>query len=421
MCWWHIIISQHQRSIFHTWNYLELCSLNVIVINDKKFQFCKQTVTFSRLTITPSAFTPSDNILSGIKDFTTPKDLTDARSWFGLVNQVTWAYSLSDIMKPFRNLIKPNNKFNWNAEFDKIFRDSKSILISMVKHGIHSFDTSRHTCCIQSDWSKDGIGYVVLQQYCQCPANTAPTCCSGGWHLAFAGSRFTTLTESRYAPIEGEALAVAWVLNNAKIFVLGCKHLIVITGHKLLLNIFNHTDLSTITNPRILKPKNASPFSTVQENGTKLQMQSHEIPHILTIAFIFTTNTMATEPSAEYISDADTIENTLNATCDISLAGINITNTDSSDQPHCIIYLMVVNECQSDEQYQLFAEFPMMGGHPPPPSYDFFWKPLHQNRCPHGAPPLPLKNEAPPHLKNNPPPHWNMKHPSMKWFLEKAQ
>ena len=140
----------------------------------------------------------------------------------------------------------------------------------------------------------------------------------------------------------------------------------------LAMNIFNHTDLSTITNPRILKPKNASPFSTVQENGTKLQMQSHEIPHILTIAFIFTTNTMATEPSAEYISDADTIENTLNATCDISLAGINITNTDSSDQPHCIIYLMVVNECQSDEQYQLFAEFPMMGGHPPPPSYDFF-------------------------------------------------
>ena len=32
-----------------------------------------------------------------------------------------------------------------------------------------------------------------------------------------------------------------------------------------------------------------------------------------------------------------------------------------------------------------------------------------------------LKNEAP-RLRNKPPlPHWNMKHPSLKWFLEKAQ
>ena len=35
-------------------------------------------------------------------------------------------------------------------------------------------------------------------------------------------------TQSRYAPTEGEALAVAWGLNNAKMFVLGCKDLSVI-------------------------------------------------------------------------------------------------------------------------------------------------------------------------------------------------
>ena len=64
----------------------------------------------------------------------------------------------------------------------------------------------------------------------------------------FAGSRFTTPTESRYAPTEGEALAVSWGLNNAKMFVLGCKDLILIADHKPLLNIFNHSDLSTITN-----------------------------------------------------------------------------------------------------------------------------------------------------------------------------
>ena len=124
----------------------------------------------------------------------------------------------------------------------------------MVKQCIHSFDTNRHTC-IQCDWSKDGIDYVVLQQHCQYPTNTAPTCCPDGWRLVFAGSRFTTLTASCYAPTEGEVLAIAWSLNNAKMFVLGCKDLIFITDHKTLLNNFNHRELSAITNPRILKLK----------------------------------------------------------------------------------------------------------------------------------------------------------------------
>ena len=61
---------------------------------------------------------------------------------------------------------------------------------------------------------------------------------------------------------------------------------------------------------------------------------------------------MATEPSAENIFDADTIENTLNA---ISLADINYININSSDQQQCITYPMLVNECQSFEQYQLLA------------------------------------------------------------------
>ena len=135
----------------------------------------------------------------------------------------------------------------------KIFGYSKSILISLVSKGIHSFNTNRHTY-IQYNWSNDSIGYVVLQQYCQCPTNTVPTCYPDGWHLVFAGSRFTTPTDTHYAPTEGEALAVAWGLNNAKMFFLGYKGLIVITDHKLLRKIFNQ-DSSTINNPRILKIK----------------------------------------------------------------------------------------------------------------------------------------------------------------------
>ena len=87
-----------KESFYHAWDFLELCELNGIVTNNKKFQFCKKTVTFAGLKITHSGIAPSDNILSAIKDFPTPKDITGARSWFGLVNQVAWAYSISEIM-----------------------------------------------------------------------------------------------------------------------------------------------------------------------------------------------------------------------------------------------------------------------------------------------------------------------------------
>ena len=50
-----------------------------------------------------------------------------------------------------------------------------------------------------------------------------------------------------------------------------------------------------------------------------------------------------------------------------------------------------------------------------PPHLTIYFEPL-----PPKSMPPPLKNEAP-HLKNKPPSHWNIKHPSMKWFLEKAQ
>ena len=222
----------------------------------------------------------------------------------------------------------------------------------MVKQGVHSFSTNRCTC-IQCEWIKGGICYVVLQQYCQCPANATPTCCLRDWRLVFSGSRLTTLTESRYGPTEGEAaLAVAWGLNNAKIFVLACKDLIVIKDHKPLLNIFNHRDLSTITSPKKfkLKGKTLQYRFTNQYSLGKWQKAADAVsrnPTHSKIASIFTITTMASGPSAESINDADSIENTLNAICDISLADINNTNIDLSDQPHCITYPMLVNECHS--------------------------------------------------------------------------
>ena len=242
--------SSIEESFYHTWDYLNVCATNGIIVNVKTFQFCQDTVDFAGLTITSSGVVPSNKMLSAIRDFPSPKDLTGARSWFGLVNQVAWAYSTSPVMAPFRDLIKSNGKFYWDENLEKLFQDSKVAIINLVAEGVQSFDISKRTC-LQTDWSQDGLGYLLLQKHCKC-AIDSPVCCKDGWKLIFVGSRFTKPAESRYSPTEGEALALAWALSNSRIFTLGCKNLLVAVDHTPPLGIFNDRDLSSILNVVIL-------------------------------------------------------------------------------------------------------------------------------------------------------------------------
>ena len=102
-----------KESYYHTWDYLRLCAENGITLNESKFQFCQDTVKFAGLTITPTGIEPSGSIMAAIRDFPAPTDIHKARAWFGLVNQIAWAYSNTSAMQPFRDLVKPNSKFEW--------------------------------------------------------------------------------------------------------------------------------------------------------------------------------------------------------------------------------------------------------------------------------------------------------------------
>ena len=262
-----------EDSFWNAWDFLTVCAENGVVVNEDKFQFCQDEVEFAGLNVTNDGIKPSQSILSAIENFPPPSDLTSARSWFGLVNQVSWAYSLGPIMQPFRHLIQPNNKFYWDETLSDIFNKSKAELIHKVKEGVKSFQLGRRTC-LQTDWSKQGIGYLLLQKHCSCTDDTNVHCCPEGWRLIFAGSRFTKPAESRYSPTEGEALAVAWGLEHSKMFTLGCTNLVVSVDHKPLLGILNDRDLGNIDNPRLqnLKEHTLKWTFTIVHNPGKLHV-----------------------------------------------------------------------------------------------------------------------------------------------------
>ena len=73
--------------------------------------------------------------------------------------------------------------------------------------------------------------------------------------MALCGSRHLSSAESGYAPVEGEALGVVWCLRKARLFLLGCPNLTLVTDHKPLVKLFGDKELKDILNPRLLAMK----------------------------------------------------------------------------------------------------------------------------------------------------------------------
>ena len=239
--WWRMI------------DFLELAGKNGIVLNHEKFQFAQREIDFAGFRVTDTSIKPLDKYLRAIVDFPTPSKTTDIRAWFGLVNHVSHYNRLIDLVSPFRIFLGKNKKFEWNKDLDAAFRESKSAIVDAIREGVEIFDLNRPTL-LQTDFSEIGIGYFLSQKHCTC-RGCDPGCCKEGWRITLAGSRFLKPAESRYSPVEGEALAIAWSLEQTKYFTQGCPNLIVKTDHKPLLGVFRSTSLDQITNARLFSLK----------------------------------------------------------------------------------------------------------------------------------------------------------------------
>ena len=77
----------------------------------------------------------------------------------------------------------------------------------------------------------------------------------GQFCLVQCGSRFLTDTETRYATIELELLAVVWALSKCKFYLIGLQHFDIITDHRPLVPILNNYTLDAVENPRLQRLK----------------------------------------------------------------------------------------------------------------------------------------------------------------------
>ena len=229
---------------------LSHCAESGLVFNPKKFRFAKKEVEFAGFLLTEDGIKPTPRYIKSIEEFPTPTNITGVRSWFGLINQVAYCFSKTEIMAPFRKLLSPENPFEWTDDLEKAFVASKAEIIRLINDGVRSFDPGLLTC-LSPDFSKVGTGWILQQKQCQCDS-LIPGCCDK-WKLVLAGGSFCNKAEENYPPIDGEALGIVKGLNATKYYTLGCNKLIVATDHKPLVPILNNKTMDEIDNPRLLK------------------------------------------------------------------------------------------------------------------------------------------------------------------------
>ena len=240
----------------HWWRalrYIDRIARNGIIISPAKFEFCSKEVEFAGFKITETDVLPLPKYLDAVEKFPRPTNITDVRSFFGLICQLAHYAKLCEIVAPFKPFLSPKVRFKWTDELEDAFIKAKKEIVEAIREGVRIFEPGRRTV-LSPDWSRTGIGYFLYQQHCNCPS-TVTTCCENGWRVVLAGSRFLSPSERNYWPTEGEMLGVCWALEDTKFFTLGCTDLHVQTDHKPLVKLLGDKTLDEIQNRRLVKFK----------------------------------------------------------------------------------------------------------------------------------------------------------------------
>ena len=162
VCGWAKML---QALFWDTVQFLDVTGSHGIIQNPKKFVWGRQELEFVGFWLTRDGIHPSEETCQAIREFPRPTDITGIWSWFGLVEQVSFAFSKTALMEPFRELFKPKSDYAWSDDLQKSFEQAKKEIIGLVAKGVKSFVLGNWLCLV-TDWSRTGIGYVLWMKGC---------------------------------------------------------------------------------------------------------------------------------------------------------------------------------------------------------------------------------------------------------------
>jgi hypothetical protein len=173
-----------------------------------------------------------------IAKFPVPTDFTFLRGFLGLVNQLGhFLPNFAHLTVDLRQLLKKDVDFMWLQPHQEAFELIRQILTSPPV--VKPFDPKLKTELLTDASRLKGLGYAHIQKETD---GTRP--------LTQCNSKSLTSAERGYAVIEIEELAIQYVIEDCRFYLLGNKFTVFI-DHRPLEGTFRK-NLSEVINPRLL-------------------------------------------------------------------------------------------------------------------------------------------------------------------------
>ena len=218
---------------------LERCRDLNITISLKKLELGKE-ITFAGHIISQAGIRPDDSKYKAIAKFPTPTNVLQLRSFLGLANQLTtFVLDLAHMTAALRPFLKKGIAWTWTEDMDKEFEQVKLLLTTTTT--VFPFNPSLKSILMTDASRLFGIGFALLQPL---PGDK--------WFLIHCGSASLTPTQTRYATIKLECLAIQWAVQKRSYYLRGLETFEAWTDPKPLVGIFQKS-ICNLNNPQLMR------------------------------------------------------------------------------------------------------------------------------------------------------------------------
>ena len=186
-------------------NLLNVAQIEGLVLNSKKLELKRPRVSFFGAEYSADGMHPCPKKIQGITEMTPPMDKQQLASFIGMVTYMgNFVPHLSHHTEPLRAMLKQEAVFAWDEMANASFQKIKDLIAKSATEPLRYYDR-RKPVTVQADASQRGLGACLLQD---------------GQPIAYASKNLTD-TETRYANIERELLAIVFACQRFNTYVLG--------------------------------------------------------------------------------------------------------------------------------------------------------------------------------------------------------
>ena len=199
----------------HLLNLMKVAQEDGLVFNSSKCTIKTREIPFFGMLYSTDGVKPDPERVEAISTLPAPENAREVQEFLGIATYMApYIPLLTHHSAVLRELLRKDVEYTWLQSHDEAFQMIKSLICKATT--LAYFDPNKSST-LQVDSSLKGLGVVLMQE---------------GRPISFA-SKSLTDTESRYANIERELLAVVYGCERFHTFLYG-KPFVVVSDHKPL-------------------------------------------------------------------------------------------------------------------------------------------------------------------------------------------